>query len=103
MANAQEISALGRRIAREFNPQRIILFGSHARGAARADSDVDLLVIAPFDGSGFRYALNILNQLDVRLPVDLIAYRPEDVKRRYTDGDPLVRKALDCGKVLYAQ
>ena len=101
MADTQEIRALGRRIAREFHPQRIILFGSHARDAAGADSDVDLLVIAPFDGSGFRYALKILNQLDVRLPVDLIAYRPEDVERRYAEGDPLVREALDHGKVLY--
>ncbi len=33
------------RIARRFSPERIILFGSHARGDAREDSDVDLLVL----------------------------------------------------------
>ena len=91
------------RIAARFSPERIVLFGSHARGSARADSDVDLLVIATFDGTSFRQSLRILNQLDLRLPIDLIAYRPEDVQRRYAEGDPLVREALDHGKVLYAQ
>ena len=103
MVSMKDIQTVGRRIAREFRPQRVILFGSHARGSARADSDVDLLVIAPFDGTSFRQSLRILNQLDLRLPIDLIAYRPEDVQRRYAEGDPLVREALDHGKVLYAQ
>lgn len=94
---------MGRRIGREFRPQRVILFGSHARGAAGPESDVDLLVIAPFEGTGFRQSLKILNQLDIRLPVDLIVYRPEDAQRRYAEGDPLIREMLDHGKVLYAQ
>ena len=94
---------MGRRIGHEFRPNRVILFGSHARGAAGPDSDIDLLVIAPFEGTGFRQSLRILNQLDIRLPVDLIVYRPEDVQRRYAEGDPLVREALDYGKVLYAE
>jgi uncharacterized protein len=103
MANLNDIQMIGRRIAREFHPQRIILFGSHARGTANTDSDVDLLVIASFEGSGFRYSLKILNGLDIRLPVDLIAYRPDEVQRRYAEGDPLIRDALDHGKVLYGE
>jgi uncharacterized protein len=103
MISMKDIRAVGKRIAREFRPQRVILFGSHARGSAQPDSDVDLLVIARFEGTSFRQSLRILNRLDIRLPVDLIAYRPEDVQRRYAEGDPLVREALDHGKVLYAQ
>jgi uncharacterized protein len=103
MVSMKDIRAAGQRIAREFCPERVILFGSHARGSARPDSDIDLLVIAPFTGTSFRQSLRILNQLDLRLPIDLIAYRPEDVERRYSEGDPLVREAIDHGKVLYAQ
>lgn len=103
MVSMKDIQAVGQRIAREFRPQRVILFGSHASGAAGPDSDVDMLVIAPFEGTSFRQSLRILNQLDLRLPLDLIAYRPEDVQRRYVEGDPLVREALDYGKVLYAE
>jgi hypothetical protein len=56
-----------------------------------------------FEGSGFRQSLEILNRLDLRLPIDLIAYRPEDADRRYTEGDPLVREAIDRGTTLYAE
>jgi uncharacterized protein len=103
MVSMKDIRILGRRIAREFRPERVILFGSYARGTAGADSDIDLLVIAPFEGTGFRQSLKILNRLDSRLPLDLIAYRPDDVQRRYTEGDPLIREALDHGKVLYGE
>jgi predicted nucleotidyltransferase len=103
MVTMNDIEAVGQRIAHDFRPERVILFGSHARGTATPDSDVDLLVIGPFEGTGFRQSLKILNQLDLRLPIDLIAYRPEDVQRRYVEGDPLIREALDHGKLLYAQ
>lgn len=103
MVSMKEIRAVGRRIAREFRPRQVILFGSHARGTAGEDSNVDLLVIESFEGTGFRRSLKILNRIDVRLPIDLITYRPEDVERRYAEGDPLVREAIDHGKVLYAQ
>ncbi len=46
-----EIKNLCRQIVENFNPQKIILFGSHAYGKPNADSDVDLLVVMPFEGS----------------------------------------------------
>lgn len=101
MVSMKEIHEVGRRIGREFHPDRVVLFGSHAEGTATDDSDVDLLVVLPFDGRGFRKSLEILNRLDVRFPCDLIARRPEDVDRQYEQGDPLIREALDRGRVLY--
>ena len=53
---------LSERIVREFQPERIILFGSSAYGQPPADSDVDLLVVLPFEGRGFRKSLEILHQ-----------------------------------------
>jgi len=98
-----DIRKLARRIVREFNPERVVLFGSFAEGTATADSDVDLLVVLSFRGTPLRKSVEILNRLDVRFPIDLVARRPEDVRRRYTEGDPLIREALDRGKVLYEQ
>jgi predicted nucleotidyltransferase len=101
MVALSDVLELSGRIAREFRPLRIILFGSRARGAPDPDSDVDLLVILPFEGKPFRKSLEILNRVAPAFPVDLIARRPDDTEQRYTEGDPLIREALDRGKVLY--
>ena len=92
---------LSERIAREFNPEKIILFGSHAYGTPREDSDVDLLVILPFEGKPLNKSLEILDRIDPRFPIDLLARRPDDSARRYAEFDPLIRDAFDHGIVLY--
>jgi predicted nucleotidyltransferase len=101
MVDFDQIAELSSRIAREFQPERIILFGSYAYGTPCADSDVDLLVVLSFEGKSFRKSLEILNRVDPRFPIDLLARRPDDTLRRYAEGDPLIREALDRGKVLY--
>ena len=101
MVSMDTIREFGRRIVEDFRPEKVILFGSYAYGSPSEDSDVDLLVILDFEGKSFRKSLEILNKVDPRFPVDLLARRPEDTKRRYAQGDPLVREAFDKGMVLY--
>ena len=101
MVDEQSIRKLCDHIVREFQPERIILFGSYAYGNPTPDSDVDLLVVLPFAGKNLRKSLEILNRTNPRFPIDLLARRPDDTERRYREGDPLIRQALDHGKVLY--
>ncbi len=101
MVEGRKIRELSERIVREFQPDTIILFGSYAYGNPGPDSDVDLLVVLPFEGKGFRKSLEILNRLAPQFPVDIVARRPDDTARRYAEGDPLIREALDRGKRLY--
>jgi predicted nucleotidyltransferase len=89
------------RLVQEFHPDKVILFGSYAYGQPTDGSDVDVLVILPFEGTNFRKSLEILNRLNPRFAVDLLARRPEDIARRFAEGDPLVREALERGTVLY--
>jgi predicted nucleotidyltransferase len=56
------IQALCDRIVAEFRPERVILFGSHAYGVPRPDSDVDLLVILPFDEQPAYKAIEIVTR-----------------------------------------
>lgn len=98
MANIQEVVG---QIVGKFHPRKIILFGSYAEGTAGPDSDVDLLIIMPFEGKSFWKSLEILNEVNPSFAVDLLVRRPEDTDRRYEQGDPLIREALDRGKVLY--
>ena len=101
MVAFEDIEGAVQRIVHEFRPERVILFGSHAQGQPRVDSDVDLLVIMPFQGKPFWKSLDILNRIDPAFPMDLMARTPEDTRRRYDQGDPLIRDALDHGRVLY--
>jgi predicted nucleotidyltransferase len=59
----EEIRTLCEQIARDFQPDRIIMFGSHAYGEPSPDSDVDLLVVMPFEGSSRQQAVNIRNRI----------------------------------------
>lgn len=101
MVEMTAIRALTDCIVNRFRPERIILFGSYAYGSPSPDSDVDLLVVMPFEGTNFRQSLDILNETDPPFAVDLLARRPDDTRRRYELGDPLIREALDRGLVLY--
>ena len=95
------ITELSRRIAEEFNPDKIILFGSHAYGMPKEYSDVDLLVIMPFEGHPFDKSMEILDKVDADFSVDVIVRDPNDAARRYSECDPLIRDAFDRGRVLH--
>lgn len=97
-----EISEMVRRIVERFDPDRIILFGSHARGTAGADSDVDLLVVTRVDGSRRRLATEIdLSLIGTALPTDVIVVTPEEVERDRERIGTIVRPALREGRVIY--
>ena len=96
-----QIEELGRRIGREFRACRVVLFGSHARGAATADSDVDLLIILPFEGKSVNQSVEMRMRLRPAFPVDLLLRTPENVRERMEMGDDFMREILEEGKVLY--
>ncbi|MGH9833613.1 MAG: nucleotidyltransferase domain-containing protein [Blastocatellia bacterium] len=95
------IKNLCRQIASEFNPEKIILFGPQAYGKPTAESDIDLLVVMPHEGSPFRQAGEILKRLQVWMPVDLIVRSAEEIEHRLKIGDRFMREILERGKVMY--
>jgi uncharacterized protein len=95
------IKKLCRRIAKEFQPEKIILFGSQAYGKPRPDSDVDLLVIMPFEGGYFEQAHQIRMRLGLSLPIDLLVRTSEQVQYRLEIGDRFMQEIVECGKVMY--
>ena len=101
MVAMSSVVELSQRIAREFNPDKIILFGSYAYGTPKEYSDVDLLVIMPFEGSAFHKSLEIEELVDSPFYLDVVVRRPDDAERRYHEGDPLIQDAFDRGRVLF--
>jgi predicted nucleotidyltransferase len=98
------IRAMVRRIVRQFHPDRVILFGSHARGEAGPDSDVDLLVVMPVQGSRREKQIDIRVALHgVPIPIDVIVTSPEDFAWRKEVVGTIEYPAVREGKLLYAR
>lgn len=85
-----------------FRPDRVILFGSHARGTADARSDVDLLVVCPVQGS--RRALQVAMDRSLRgckFARDIVILTREEFERDRLIPGTLARPAWLEGRVLY--
>jgi len=100
------IDEMARRIVREVDPQRIVLFGSWARGQANEQSDVDFLVVErePFgqNRSRRREAARIWRCLSgFRVPADILVYSVSEVTQWKDSSHHVIAKALREGKVLY--
>jgi predicted nucleotidyltransferase len=98
----ETIYEMTRRLVREFHPDRIVLFGSYARGTAGPDSDADLLVVMPVEGSRRQKAVEMERVLaGLTLPKDLILTTPDEVERDRGIPGTLIYSALKEGLVLY--
>lgn len=98
----ERIPEIVERLVRGFNPLKIILFGSHARGEAGPYSDVDLLVVLPEVSQGRREVFDMLDELrDLPGPTDVFVTSPEEIERRGDLIGTVLRPALREGKVVY--
>ncbi len=98
----KRVRDLADRIALEFKPEKIILFGSYAYGRPNEDSDIDILVVLEFEGKPVRKAIEIRNRVRPKLPLDLIVRTPEQVSRRVRQNDWFMREIIERGRTLYA-
>ncbi|MBT3605561.1 MAG: nucleotidyltransferase domain-containing protein [Candidatus Latescibacteria bacterium] len=90
------------RIVAQFDPLKVILFGSHARGTATPDSDVDILVVKEIHGSKRKERIAIGVALhDIHVPKDILVASPEDVVKFGNTVGTVLYPAFQEGKVLY--
>ena len=90
------------RIRDTMQPERIVLFGSRARGTARPNSDFDLLVIKESDEPRYRRAAPLYTRLaDLPVEVQIMVYTPEEVAEWSGVSQAFISTALREGKVLY--
>jgi predicted nucleotidyltransferase len=98
----ETINRVVRTIVDGVHPERIILFGSYAKGTADEDSDLDLLVVADMPESPPRRSARV-HSLFRPYPcaMDVFVYTPAEVERFRTWQTLVVRDALAEGRVLY--
>ncbi len=103
MAMSEEVlPKIVRRIVETAQPEKVVLFGSRARGDARDNSDYDFLVIQDSSEPPHRREVPLYLALaDVHLPVEVVVYTPEEVNEWSEVPQAFVATALREGRVVY--
>ena len=100
----EAIDEIVRRIVEAVHPDKIILFGSHARGEAGPDSDVDLLIVAPSDEPNYERTGRLYSLLGgVGVSKDILWATPEELEYWRDARSHVFAVAQREGRVLYAR
>jgi predicted nucleotidyltransferase len=103
--SSQKIKKVTEKIVKEYKPEKIILFGSHAWGKPHPDSDVDLFIVK----KSKKRQIDRMRELRMKLignnfpPMDLLIYTPGELSKRLAIGDFFVREIIEKGQVLYGK
>lgn len=90
------------KIVKEYQPEKIILFGSYAWGELREDSDFDFFIIKKTKQPSLK-RIEALDRIFSRreFPMDFLVYTPEQIEKQLAFGDFFVKDILTKGKILY--
>ncbi len=103
MIDQDTMKEIIRRIVHVAKPDRIVLFGSVARGEAREESDIDLLVVKKGVPHRRRLAQEIyVSLIGIPMPIDIIVVTPEDIEELKDTIGTIIPDALNEGIEIYA-
>jgi len=98
------IAEIVRRLVRAVDPDRLVLFGSRARGMPSAASDYDILIVKPSAETRYRRLRPARSALwGIGVPVDLLWYTPDELKDRAEVPVHVATQAVLNGVELYAK
>jgi predicted nucleotidyltransferase len=100
-ATKEEVRSVAEEIAKRFDPEKIILFGSYAWGKPDPESDVDLLVIVNTSGSDWDVSVEIATAIRHPFPMDILVRSSREVAERVKQGDFFLKRVMETGEVLY--
>lgn len=98
----KEIQSITKQLIEKYGPEKIILFGSAAKGDRDQANDLDFLIIkqdVPLYGIDRMRELDEL--IDRNVAADMLVYRPDEFEDRIRLGDPFIKAILREGRVLY--
>jgi len=93
-----------RKLRSEYEPIKIILFGSYAYGNPTKDSDIDLLILKNTDkrrADRFVEVKRIIYNPDLKIPISPLVYTPEELEERLKIGDDFVKEIVRKGVIIY--
>jgi predicted nucleotidyltransferase len=89
------------RVVRGYQPERIVLFGSFARGDFHEDSDVDLLIVKDTTESPLRRMGAVLDNCEGDIAVEALICTPAEFESMLRRGSSFLRQALAEGRTVY--
>jgi predicted nucleotidyltransferase len=102
MINFHDIEQVAVRLGTAANAERVILFGSYARGDAREHSDVDFMIVAESTLPRFKRSRELYKMLRPHpFGMDIVVYTPEEIERGKRTPVSFVSSVLQEGKTLY--
>ncbi len=104
MITEQQIQELVDKIVSEYDPDKVILFGSFAGGTANENSDVDLLVVKDSDLPRYKRGIELrtlLHKYRFMYPFDLLVYTNSELIEQNKNSFSFLFSVLNNGKVYY--
>jgi predicted nucleotidyltransferase len=102
MVSDEQLASLVRDLRERYKPQRVILFGSYARGEAQAESDLNLCLVVKEAGDWLERHAEFLQRFDLpAVRLQPVIYTAQELERLRAEGHPFVREILEEGRVLH--
>lgn len=99
------IQSILEKLVAGYSPEKVILFGSHAYGDPRPESDIDLLIIKETTErfiDRWVTVRHILSDPERTVPLETLVLTPEEVSTRLALGDQFLAEIIEKGEVLHA-
>jgi len=98
----KSLKDIRRRLIKEYDPDKIILFGSRVEGKDNEGSDIDLVIVKETEKRPLDRRIEVETLLaDRAVPIDIVVYTPDEIRNLYSMGSPFVEEIVENGRLLY--
>ena len=99
----KEVNNITSQIKEKYKPDKIILFGSSAKGNVTENSDIDMLIIKDTRKRRVERIRDVLSIVDYDIPFEPVVFTNEELRKRLALNDFFIKNILKEGKILYGQ
>lgn len=89
------------RLLKQYNPEKVILFGSYAKGSYDPFSDIDLIIIKKTRKRFLDRLKDVLMIIKPNYAIDILVYTPQEFRKMVSQGNLFLEYVLKEGKVIY--
>lgn len=97
----KELKRIADNISKYYAPEKIILFGSAAKGKFSTGSDLDLMIVKDTNRNQWDRIIDVDQYIEHNFAIDILVYTPDEIKERLQLNDFFIKEIIEEGKVLY--